>query len=677
MELDGETVGLPHVNFRDAQATIEALAGTVEGMVAYATDLDQLGFYTGSVWVWIPRNVTDLEDVQISSPNDGDSIVYDSAISKWIAAAVEGGGGSVSADWLSDLEDVFIAAPGPDGNDVLYYDGDTQRWVAGQIGPLNWDNVRIVHKGGTQAGTFYNSIQDAHDAADTGDTIVVCPGVYTEDLTFSKEVNLVGLGVASRVGVSTYGSFIEGRITISGSCSFSNMGVDYSFSTASETNGIYVTGQAWFRNCSIYYANGSTGILHGIRFDSNANQAWLINCVIYIYGGVNGTYGVEVEDGTLTMVGCDVSSSGVTAYSAYCSGGTLRAMGTYFHITGAPPTYFDLYQTGLGSTLEIMGCTYDADYVQGTITHLDADATLAALKTVDGPGSGLNADLLDGLDSGDFSLTGHDHDADYSDISHNHSGVYAPIVHTHSYVAKSGDNMTGVLRLDANSGLIPSAWRLGGSPLEFDFTSSDYNTYGKCATDTLRLSGGAYTLPDDLYVTVTGGWTHTTSTGWGPQLGTLNEGPAMLVPLMRPGNWDITVAFNYAAQSGARLGELVIGYLTGEGGRVGAFVRAHDNSGADQQLQYSLFMNNGDDTYGAVVANSSGVTSGDFIVSLECKNGYLRFYDDVNDSWTDFTARNGIVPYTPAYLFLQVKDTHGGLNAWSIKITSLSVTYFP
>lgn len=50
----------------------------------------------------------------------------------------------------------------------------------------------------------------------------------------------------------------------------------------------------------------------------------------------------------------------------------------------------------------------------GEITPEDL---LSAIKTVDGVGSGLDADLLDGLDSTDFAL-----------VSHNHSGVYEPVI---------------------------------------------------------------------------------------------------------------------------------------------------------------------------------------------------------------------------------------------------------
>ena len=40
----------------------------------------------------------------------------------------------------------------------------------------------------------YPTIQSAINAAHSGDTILVAPGIYTEQLTISKSVNLVGAG---------------------------------------------------------------------------------------------------------------------------------------------------------------------------------------------------------------------------------------------------------------------------------------------------------------------------------------------------------------------------------------------------------------------------------------------------------------------------------------------------
>lgn len=109
-----------------------------------------------------------------------------------------------------------------------------------------------------------------------------------------------------------------------------------------------------------------------------------------------------------------------------------------------------------------------------TITSggMTADEILAAVETVDGAGSGLDADKLDGMEAADFAAADHDHDSEYaaidhihagmvtnadlldyapissvtealagkSDVTHNHDNVYAPVSHSHSM-----ENVTGLV----------------------------------------------------------------------------------------------------------------------------------------------------------------------------------------------------------------------------------------
>jgi len=53
MILDGQVLGRPLISYKDTKTSIESLTGLVEGMSAYATDADQIGYYTGSIWVWL------------------------------------------------------------------------------------------------------------------------------------------------------------------------------------------------------------------------------------------------------------------------------------------------------------------------------------------------------------------------------------------------------------------------------------------------------------------------------------------------------------------------------------------------------------------------------------------------------------------------------------------------
>lgn len=105
----------------------------------------------------------------------------------------------------------------------------------------------------------------------------------------------------------------------------------------------------------------------------------------------------------------------------------------------------------------------NAPDAEGNITITNSGMTAAeileALKTVDGTNSGIDADMLDGLDSSAFALANHSHDyaptmhahtlenvtglvtalAGKSDTNHDHNTAYAAISHAHTI-----ENVTGL-----------------------------------------------------------------------------------------------------------------------------------------------------------------------------------------------------------------------------------------
>jgi hypothetical protein len=78
-------------------------------------------------------------------------------------------------------------------------------------------------------------------------------------------------------------------------------------------------------------------------------------------------------------------------------------------------------------TVDGAGSGLDADLIDGLDSGalgggggggtMSAADILAALKTVDGTGSGLDADSVDGLGSSAFALSGHNHDGTYLKLS--------------------------------------------------------------------------------------------------------------------------------------------------------------------------------------------------------------------------------------------------------------------
>jgi hypothetical protein len=79
---------------------------------------------------------------------------------------------------------------------------------------------------------------------------------------------------------------------------------------------------------------------------------------------------------------------------------------------------------------------------------------LAGIVQVDGTGSGLDADLLDGLNSTAFAVVGHDHAGVYATAAHTHAGVYADAAHTHTGVYEPADN---TILKDADIGVTVAA----------------------------------------------------------------------------------------------------------------------------------------------------------------------------------------------------------------------------
>lgn len=63
----------------------------------------------------------------------------------------------------------------------------------------------------------------------------------------------------------------------------------------------------------------------------------------------------------------------------------------------------------------------------GATADQTAAEILAKLLTVDGTGSGLDADKLDGNEATAFAIAGHNHDGTYATAAHNHDTAYADI----------------------------------------------------------------------------------------------------------------------------------------------------------------------------------------------------------------------------------------------------------
>jgi hypothetical protein len=74
---------------------------------------------------------------------------------------------------------------------------------------------------------------------------------------------------------------------------------------------------------------------------------------------------------------------------------------------------------GSGLDADLLDGQHAADFLAAS-DYTAADV-LTKIKTVDGAASGLDADLLDGNEASAFALSGHNHTGVYADASHNHA----------------------------------------------------------------------------------------------------------------------------------------------------------------------------------------------------------------------------------------------------------------
>lgn len=186
---------------------------------------------------------------------------------------------------------------------------------------------------------------------------------------------------------------------------------------------------------------------------------------------------------TLELQGDTTISLAVTAGSGGGGGGS-----TNLSYTASPTNGVVASDTGTDATLTLAGGTNaglmaPADYTKlagiesGATADQSAAEILAALLTVDGAGSGLDADLLDGNSSAAFATSGH-----------THSGVYEPA----GTVASHEADTTNVHGIADTSALLDTA-DIGSTVQAYDADLADI--------------AGITRTKGDLIVGTSSGWT--------------------------------------------------------------------------------------------------------------------------------------------------------------------------
>jgi hypothetical protein len=186
--------------------------------------------------------------------------------------------------------DTVVFAIGTDIADIQVMAGDNRLNDAEVIridGPAPGDPATFVVLEGM-------SIQEAIDAAASGDTVFVTPGSYTEDLDIAKGVVLTGFnaGLAGTDAGRGPEAFIKGQVTIGGSEAVTIDGVAFLNDDAlprPAQNLITVTSAAGHEISNSRFvsevAGGNTGGLHDIAIFTNVLASGALSITNNFFGG--------------------------------------------------------------------------------------------------------------------------------------------------------------------------------------------------------------------------------------------------------------------------------------------------------------------------------------------------------------------------------------------------------
>lgn len=236
-----------------------------------------------------------------------------------------------------------------------------------------------------------------------------------------------------------------------------------------------------------------------------------------------------------------------------------------------------------------------------------------------------------------------------------------------------------IVRLDS-AGVLHSpnsAWRIGDEVLNMDFTGTAYNTKAKCQAAGLRFSDSDSPFPNTLWnPTKTGGtWSHVSGNGWKPgNVLVTGEGPGLLLPLMRSGNWEYAISFRVFTRSASYSTYFHIGAI-GIGMQIPIYTWNYSFSW--QLYHMRAYVNDGDGTWTPVRDGVNQTSAGVYDLRLRMVNGVVGAYDDYNNTWYYYQDKfGGYIPYPVTHVFAQASRRGGSATLYhTLYVTRIKLTY--
>lgn len=238
--------------------------------------------------------------------------------------------------------------------------------------------------------------------------------------------------------------------------------------------------------------------------------------------------------------------------------------------------------------------------------------------------------------------------------------------------AAEGVSFTDVIKITGASD--DNIFRIAETALYLDFRGTDYDTKVKCQAAGVRFSDDDVPFPDTLLAAyTTGTWTHSTGNGWEVATTTDEQGPGLVIPIVRPGNWYAELRFDIGGLITTN-SRVEIGGLTATNHVVG-YGESRNHGTLSHQAYAYLFSNDGDDTFTERFVGSPLNNPGYVLLRFRCQNGCIGVFDDDDNVWEWYEGRNAVgVAYTPAYAFVQVRKITGVAMA-TIRLEWLKIVY--